>query len=591
MAGAVRVAQMAGGAMNHERLRRARDTARAHLLAQRNAEGFWDGHLASSALSTATAVAALALVGSAEDHDQRSRGVAWLLAHANADGGWGDTTASPSNLPTTLLALAALRLMRVDAPTAGSACAERLAHHQPFAEALTHIYGDDHTFAVPIRLTCALAGLMPWEGIPALPVELAALPRWLFPLLRLEVVSYALPALIGVGLGVHAHAPPSLAGRLRTRLSGRVLERLGKLQPEHGGFLDATPLTSFVALGLAAAEQREHAVTLRCRHFLRQAQRADGAWPIDTDLSVWLTTASITALAPRDQTPRIHALESWLLALQQRSVHPYTGAAPGGWAWTWRAGGVPDADDTAGALLALRQLRGATAIADDAVRAGCRWLVELQNRDGGWPTFCRGWGRLAFDRSAPDLTAHVLRALTAWPDGDRRSARAIRQGFSYLAAKQRGDGAWVPLWFGNQHAPHQDNPVLGTARVLRAYDHCADGGTSNVERRTSNPTDRALTYLLSTQLPSGAWGGAAGVVASVEETALAITALHPWRARSDIHSALTRAGEWLMAKVEDGSWTQAAPIGLYFAKLWYDEALYPVVWTTEALTLLAGDTP
>jgi hypothetical protein len=39
-----------------------------------------------------------------------------------------------------------------------------------------------------------------------------------------------------------------------------------------------------------------------------------------------------------------------------------------------------------------------------------RWLLDLQNGDGGIPTFCRGWGALPFDRSAPDLTAHALRA-------------------------------------------------------------------------------------------------------------------------------------------------------------------------------------
>ncbi len=33
------------------------------------------------------------------------------------------------------------------------------------------------------------------------------------------------------------------------------------------------------------------------------------------------------------------------------------GAAPGGWSWTDQPGAVPDADDTAGALLALHQLR------------------------------------------------------------------------------------------------------------------------------------------------------------------------------------------------------------------------------------------
>src|SRR6266568_4695463 len=45
-----------------------------------------------------------------------------------------------------------------------------------------------------------------------------------------------------------------------------------------------------------------------------------------------------------------------------------------------------------------------------AAMAGIHWLLNLQNADGGLPTFCRGWTNLPFDRSAPDLTAHALRA-------------------------------------------------------------------------------------------------------------------------------------------------------------------------------------
>ena len=76
---------------------------------------------------------------------------------------------------------------------------------------------------------------------------------------------------------------------------------------------------------------------------------------------------------------------------------------------------MPDADDTPGALLALLQL-GTVESADARSRgiAGVRWLLDLQNRDGGIPTFCRGWGALPFDRSSPDLTAHTLRAWSAW---------------------------------------------------------------------------------------------------------------------------------------------------------------------------------
>ena len=119
-----------------------------------------------------------------------------------------------------------------------------------------------------------------------------------------------------------------------------------------------------------------------------QSLRPDGSWPIDTNLSVWLTTASVTALAAAGALSRIDGPRTarWIADRQCRTPHPYTGAAPGGWAWTHLPGGVPDADDTAGAIIALTNLEH-----PEGVAAGIRWLLDLQNRDGGWPTFCRGW--------------------------------------------------------------------------------------------------------------------------------------------------------------------------------------------------------
>ena len=119
-----------------------------------------------------------------------------------------------------------------------------------------------------------------------------------------------------------------------------------------------------------------------------------------------------------------------------------------------------------------------SASVDDRARAtppppASRWLLDLQNRDGGIPTFCRGWGNLPFDRSGADLTAHALHAWAAWRDRlpaglRRRVDRRHRPAPSrYLASQQRADGAWVPLWFGNQAAADDENPTYGTARVLR----------------------------------------------------------------------------------------------------------------------------
>ena len=69
-------------------------------------------------------------------------------------------------------------------------------------------YGKDRTFAVPILMTCALAGLTSWKEVPSLPFELACLPQSWFRFLNLPVVSYALPALIAIGQAVYHHRPP-----------------------------------------------------------------------------------------------------------------------------------------------------------------------------------------------------------------------------------------------------------------------------------------------------------------------------------------------------------------------------------------------
>jgi len=175
-------------------------------------------------------------------------------------------------------------------------------------------------------------------------------------------------------------------------------------------------------MSLAAAGEVSHPVVNRGLEFLERSGRPDGSWAIDTNLATWVTTLSVNALAdlhglpsPLPPAAREKILD-WLIGQQYRQVHPYTLAAPGGWAWTDLPGGVPDADDTAGATLALHNLAPDSEPARQAAIRGIHWLADLQNSDGGIPTFCRGWGNLPFDRSSPDLTAHALLAWSAWFD-------------------------------------------------------------------------------------------------------------------------------------------------------------------------------
>src|SRR6185436_171034 len=113
--------------------------------------------------------------------------------------------------------------------------------------------------------------------------ELAAFPHQLFGALRLPVVSYALPALIAIGQVRHKHRPSvnPVMRYVRDRLVPGTLALLRSIQPSSGGYLEATPLTSFVLMSLASAGLKDHAVVAEGVRFLRASMRADGSWPID----------------------------------------------------------------------------------------------------------------------------------------------------------------------------------------------------------------------------------------------------------------------------------------------------------------------
>jgi squalene-hopene/tetraprenyl-beta-curcumene cyclase len=780
--------------MDHARLRAAYEQVKRELLAERTPDGHWVGELSSSALSTATAVSALAMVrrvqgsgfrvqegiasGGREPPESAStldlgpwtldsliaRGVAYLASQQNPDGGFGDTDLSHSNIATTYLVVAALHLAesavgRASGSAVGSALrgvpSDLLGRANAYIDSkgglagLRERYGIDKTFVVPIMTNLALAGLLDWREIDPLPFELACVPQSLYRFVGMPVVSYAIPALVAIGQARYHHAPPKhpITRLVRWLSITRSLRVLRRMQPDSGGYLEATPLTSFVVMSLASCgplapraedlRKDAHQPHFRSRSerttdiadevihhgvkFLAASIRPDGSWPIDTNLATWNTTLAINALAgagedvaelllPRANVPSAvgsalrgvpsaagdgESIDSsgrrasepgvptqsvgtsetgnvldWLLSCQHTKRHPFTGADPGGFGWSDLSGAVPDADDTAGALVAMCHLneRHAWGIARN-------WLRAIQNADGGWPTFCKGWGRLPFDRSGTDLTAHAIRAFRelggprdqVWGgkvDGyfEQLYRSAIDQGLAYLSRTQHPDGSWSPLWFGNQDHPQEDNPVYGTAKVLFAY---RDLGLMD-----SPEAQRGVAWLVANQNADGGWGsgvwgkvrnadcglrntepggtdgveseqgirsaGGAGhsvlsteysvpgtgdlsnpkskiqnLESSVEETALAVEALlaalprnategvpysapeprtlnpEPRNATEGIPysaaAALEKGLTWLILRVERGEHRQPAPIGFYFAKLWYYERLYPLTFTVAAL--------
>ena len=610
-----------------DRLQTAYSVARQTLLDERQDCPYWEGELSASALSTATAISALALYQRASEapgsHRQETMlvepercqplidgGIGWLRNHQNEDGGWGDTDKSYSNVATTYLVIAAFHLAGQ-----ASVAADQLAGADSYLETqgrfsgLRKRYGKDKTFVVPILTNLALADLISWKEISALPFELAWLPQSFYRFLGLPVVSYAIPALVAIGQARYFHRPPwnpltRLLRRAAIKPSLRVLE---KMQPTSGGYLEAVPLTSFVVMSLASTGRQSHQVTTRGIRFLIDSVRTDGSWPIDTNLATWNTTLALQALATGgEDLGRLNCLD-WLLDCQHTEPHPFTGAQPGGWGWSDLSGAVPDSDDTPSALLALNAWRLSESCTDAdrqrierAALAGIDWLLKLQNRDGGWPTFCRGWGKLPFDRSGADLTAHALRALHAWQDRlpdfpvtDRQWQRLINRGFRFLQDQQQPDGSWVPLWFGNQDHPQEENPVYGTAKVLLVYRDW---------QMTSEPVaQRGFQWLRETQQVDGGWGGGPamlkiaehGTLSSVEETTLAVEAILADTTPNQSQQSINKGLAWIVERVETGRFRENSVVGFYFAKLWYHEKLYPLTFTVSALgqarQLIGGD--
>ena len=104
------------------------------------------------------------------------------------------------------------------------------------------------------------------------------------------------------------------------------------------------------------------------------------------------------------------------------------------------------------------------------------------------------------------------------------------------------------------------------------------------------------------QNADGGWGGGTTEIdndaerqaneSSVEETALATEALLADPSEPTRAEAAEAGTAWLVRAVESDRHRCPSPIGFYFAKLWYYEDLYPLVFTVSSLRrYLEGHTP
>ncbi|MDR2389626.1 MAG: squalene--hopene cyclase [Tannerellaceae bacterium] len=564
--------------LNLDHIKEMTEALGQQLKAGRSPKGIWRGKLSSSAISTAVSIFALYQTDQKRHNELIHAGARWLRSTMWPDGSWGDTPESRSNMTATLLSHAALFALNEATTETQTFLAARFGGitNEKIVQGVLSYYGKDLTFSVPILVMCALSGLITdWRHIPRLPFELAILPQRFFRFLQLPVVSYAIPALIAVGILRHRKGKKGIGFTIRESFVTPSLKVLETLQPSGGGFLEAAPLTAFVTICMSSAGYNQHSVTQRAIGFLTDNVRPNGSWPIDTDLACWVTALSIKALG--EDVPDREFLLQTVKNQAFRYRHPFTGAKEGGWGWSDLPGAVPDADDTAGNLIALHILQRGVYCPE--AEKGVRWLLDLQNKDGGIPTFCKGWGRLPFDSSSPDLSAHALAAFERWyevlPERLQRKCRkSIRRILRWMQKTQASDGSWTPLWFGDQDTPNEHAPVYGTAVAVEYLNL----STLSPARELAA---KGAAYLVSVQNEDGGWGGAKGYPSKVTLTARALSALA--HSPDKDRETLARGVDYLYRRFKEGTLGAPEPIGLYFARLWYSEELYNPAFALHAL--------
>jgi squalene-hopene/tetraprenyl-beta-curcumene cyclase len=590
-------------------------------LSRQAFDGHWVGELQGDTILESEYILLMAFLGR-EGDEKVAKAAQYILRQQLPEGGWNNYPEGPVNLSVSVKAYFALKLAGHDSE----------AGYMVRAREVIRAFGGAAGCNSFTKFYLALLGQFPYANCPAVPPEMMLLPKWAYfniyamsSWTRTIVIPlsifYAhkpvrqLPAEMGIrelfleppGKPLWPHPPTQRLltwtnfflvldqlikhvesmglGPLRSLALERAGEWMRERFAESDGLGAIFPPMIYTVVGLRCLGYPEDSPEMRWA--LKQLEdlmiEQDGAVRLQPCFSpVWDTSLTLIALADAGLSPESAAMGKgvrWLLEREVRRGGDWSitnpDLEPGGWCFEYRNAFYPDTDDTAMVLMSLARAAGSGQWAVDcqAAQRGLRWLLGMQNRDGGWAAFDRNINRelltkipfadhnAMLDPSCPDITARVLEALGHF--GYRVGHPAVDRALPFLHQTQERGGSWPGRWGVNY--------IYGTWQVLQ--------GLRSVGFDMEKPlVRRAVAWLREVQQAAGGWGEtcrsyddpslAGKGTPTASQTAWALLGL---LAAGESHSESVRAGiDYLLSTQKpDGSWHEEPFTGTGFPKVFY----------------------
>jgi len=594
--------------------------AQEYFLREQKPEGYWYYPLEANATMDAEYIFFNHFVGRV-DEAKHKRLCEHLLAVQDDTGAWPLFYKGPGHLGNTIEAYLALKLTGY----AASHPALRKAREFVLAQ------GGLAQAQVFTRIFLAYFGQFPWQGVPAVPVELILLPSW-FPLNIYEMSSWARGTVVPLSM-ILAHLPS-----IRIPEDHGVME-LWKDAPERSDlrFPRSTQLVSwenfFIAADYGLKFLGKSPIKPLRRRALRKAERwvldhqdANGGWggiqpamvnsvmalhclgyPHDHPAmakgiqaiedflmetgghlffqpcispvwdTVWAVKALLDSGFPHDHAAVVKAAD-WIIDQQIFKTGDWQiknpMLEPGGWAFEFANDWYPDVDDSAVILYTLKRVHGLEERKKDrALVRGVNWVLGMQSRNGGWGAFDTDntldlWNQMPFGD---------MKAMIDPPTADLAGRLLEMMGtFGYgidFGPAQRAlqflqkEQEADGSWWGRWGA----NYIYGTWSVLM--------GLRAIGENLRRPyVQRALNWLKSVQNSDGGWGEdclsywdqrkAGKGESTPSQTAWAILGL--LAGEDEISPSVLHGIQYLLARQESvGSWPEDLFTGTGFPRHFY----------------------